>query len=80
MDVDLISNPAIRLLLSAFLGMMGMPFGMLPSILFFRDLANGTDATPATKRRYARTLWGGIIAGWVLATAVIWWALSRAFV
>ncbi|MEO0546806.1 MAG: hypothetical protein AAF035_07650 [Pseudomonadota bacterium] len=79
MDVELLSNPAVRLAISVFLGMMGMPFGMVPSIVLFRELANGTDATEATKKRYAWTLWGGLAAGWIIAASLVWWLLSRVF-
>jgi len=77
MDAELLSSTSVQVIISALLGMMGMPFGMLPSILLFRDLANGTDASEATKKRYAWTLWGGIAFGWLIATCIIWWALSR---
>lgn len=49
-----------------------MPLGLLPSILLFRDLANGVDSTPATKRRYAIVLWGGLLLAWVAGTIAVW--------
>ena len=57
-------------------GMLGIPIGILPSIFLFRDLANGVDSSPTTKRNYAIVLWGGMIAGWIIVSVVSWWALT----
>jgi len=64
------------LALSAFIGLLGMPIGILPSIFLFRDLANGTDSSEKTKRTYSFVLWGGIFLGWLVATFISWKFLS----
>ncbi len=50
---------------------MVVPFGMLPSILIFRDVANGTDVGPIRKRLSGVVLWGGILFSWVVATLLV---------
>jgi len=77
------SNPAppmsvlfLKAILSVVIGALGMPVGMLPSILLFRGLANGVDGGVAVKRAYGIVLWGGILLGWAACTAASWWLLS----
>ncbi|MEL6968005.1 MAG: hypothetical protein AAGM04_11545 [Pseudomonadota bacterium] len=77
MEGDITSLTTVRLIASVVLGTMGLPFGLLPSILIFRGLANGTDADAAIKQRYKWTLWGGLVAGWTLGIAVVWWLTGR---
>lgn len=62
----------IKLFLSIGLGMLAMPFGILPSILLFRGLANGTDSSERNKQLYALTLWGGLVIAWALGTWISW--------
>ena len=56
----------IKIFASAVTGMLGIPIGMLPSVLLFRDLADGVNATEASKKAYARVLWGGMLLGWIV--------------
>ena len=69
----------IKILASAVTGMLGIPLGMLPSIFLFRDLANGVDASEASKRAYARTLWGGMLIGWIIGSGLTWLIISYLF-
>jgi hypothetical protein len=68
-----------KLFASVVTGMLGLPFGILPSVLLFRDLSNGLDDSQATKRNYALTLWTGMLAGWILASLLSWYIISRLF-
>ncbi len=80
MESDLDSLLSIRTAISCLIGMLGVPVGILPSVFLFRGLANGADAHPQTKHRYAITLWGGMFIGWLLASYItwrligVWWA------
>lgn len=65
--------------LSIALGFLLTPFGLLPSILLFRDLANGTDGSERSKRAYATTLWCGLAGVWVVASALIYASLLFLF-
>ena len=69
----------IKIFASVVTGMLGIPLGMLPSVLLFRGLADGVDDDTATKRRYAQVLWGGMILGWLLATWISWEIISLVF-
>ncbi|MEP1206423.1 MAG: hypothetical protein ABJM29_17715 [Rhizobiaceae bacterium] len=69
----------IKLFASLVTGMLGIPIGMLPSVLFFRDLANGVDVSEASKASYARVLWGGMLAGWLVGSVVAWLIISFLF-
>ena len=69
----------IKIFASVVTGMLGIPLGMLPSILLFRGLADGVDDDAATKKRYALVLWGGMVLGWILASAVCWVIISSLF-
>ena len=70
---------AAKLLASLVTGMLGIPFGMLPSILLYRGLANGLDGSDEAKLRYARTLWVGMILGWILASLASWYIITALF-
>ena len=52
-------------------GMLAVPLGMLPSILLFRDLADGKTSSERTERAYAIVLWSGIILAWLTGSAAI---------
>ena len=69
----------IKIFASVVTGMLGIPLGMLPSILLFRGLADGVDDDAATKRRYAQVLWGGMILGWLLSSWISWEIISLVF-
>ena len=69
----------IKIFASVVTGMLGIPLGMLPSVLLFRGLADGVDDDTATKRRYAQVLWGGMILGWLLASWISWEIISLVF-
>lgn len=58
----------LMLVLAIVLGMGALPLGILPSIFLFRDLANGTDASEKSKRRYAFVLWSGLAFAWIVGT------------
>ncbi len=77
MEGEITSLPIIRMVVSVAVGMLGVPIGMLPSIIFFRALADGTDASETSKKLYAATLWSGMLAGWVGLTLMIWWVLGQ---
>ena len=68
-----------KILASAITGMMGIPFGILPSVLLFRDLSNGLDDSEATKRNYALTLWSGMVVAWIAASVASWFIISFLF-
>ena len=68
-----------KLFASIVTGMLGIPLGMLPSILLFRGLADGVDESPATKRAYARVLWGGMVIGWLVASGLAWLIITYLF-
>lgn len=69
----------IKLFACVTTGMLGIPLGMLPSVLLFRDLADGVNATQGTKKLYAKVLWGGMLAGWIIVTFVTWLIISYLF-
>ena len=69
----------IKIFASVVTGMLGIPLGMLPSVLLFRGLADGVDDNASTKRRYAQVLWGGMIMGWILASVICWVIISTVF-
>ncbi|MEP0944243.1 MAG: hypothetical protein ABJH63_19610 [Rhizobiaceae bacterium] len=69
----------IKIFASVVTGMLGIPLGMLPSVLLFRGLADGVDDNASTKRRYAQVLWGGMIMGWILASVICWVIISSVF-
>ena len=69
----------IKIFASAVTGMLGIPLGMLPSILLFRDVANGVDVSEAAKRRYAAVLWGGMLAGWIGGSLLVWVIITSVF-
>lgn len=58
-------------------GVFAAPFGLLPSILLFRGLANGVDATPRMEARYSRTVWGGLLAAYLAGVALVGAALIQ---
>ncbi|MGI9355837.1 MAG: hypothetical protein ACR2PF_11850 [Rhizobiaceae bacterium] len=68
-----------KLLASIVTGMLGIPLGILPSVLLFRDLANGVDTSEQSKRAYAVTLWTGMAVGWLLTTIVAWFVIDFIF-
>ncbi|MDD9909811.1 MAG: hypothetical protein OXR62_08980 [Ahrensia sp.] len=68
-----------KILASLITGMLAIPFGILPSILLFRDLANGVDTSERAKRTYAVTLWGGMIVSWALGSWIAWLILGAVF-
>ena len=61
-----------------FTAVFALPFGLLPSIFLFRDLANGIDSTGRTERLYRLTVWTGLIAAYAVAAGVIG-AILKAF-
>lgn len=69
----------IKIFTSAVTGMLGVPIGMLPSVLFFRDLADGVNVTQSRKTSYARMLWGGMLVGWICGSCVTWLIISYLF-
>ena len=70
---------ALQIALSVGAGFFALPFGLLPSIFLFRDLANGTDATERTKTAYAWTLWTGLAAAWAIGSLVAYGLLELVF-
>ena len=65
----------IVIIVSVVVGAMAMPLGLLPSILLYRDLADGKDATPGRKRAYRLTVFGGLAVAWFLGTIAVWAAI-----
>ena len=61
-----------KFVVSLFFGLLALPLGLLPSIFLFRDLANGVDASPRSKRLYAWSLWLGMVLAWLLASWLFW--------
>ena len=68
-----------KLLASVVTGMLGIPIGILPSVLLFRGLADGVDASNATKKAYGFVLWGGMLAGWLCGSLLTWLIISFLF-
>ena len=56
---------------SLLLAIFALPFGLLPSVLLFRGLANGTDGSNASKKLYAISVWTGLLV--IYGTAA--WAI-----
>ena len=69
----------LLLVCSVAAGSLFLPLGLLPSILGFRDLANGLDGSERTKRAYAATLWGGLGSAWALGAVASYLALRLVF-
>ncbi len=61
----------LALISCAFIGLLATPFGLLPSVLLFRDLANGLDTSASRKRAYGWSVWGGLGLTWLVATALL---------
>ena len=51
--------------LALLLGVFALPFGLLPSALLFRDLAN-EGGTAGRERAYAAVVWGGLLAAYAV--------------
>ena len=65
--------------LSLALGSLFLPLGLLPSILLFRDLADGTDRRTSRERSYAFAVWGGLLAAWIGGTLISYVMLRTLF-
>ncbi len=62
----------IALLVCSLLGLTAMPLGLLPSVLLFTDVANGTDTSARRKAAYNWTVWVGLFAAWLLAAGTLY--------
>ena len=71
---------ALTLLLAALAGVFVAPLGLVPSIVIFRDLANGNATDASTERRYAIVVWGGVAAAWCVGGLLAAWILTSALV
>ena len=70
---------ALLLIVVIALGSFALPLGLLPSVLAFRGLADGLDASERTKRLYAATLWGGLGLAWLVGSAAVFAVLHTLF-
>ncbi|NKB53281.1 MAG: hypothetical protein GKR97_13835, partial [Rhizobiaceae bacterium] len=66
----------VKIFACAVTGMLGIPIGMLPSVLLFRNLADGVNVTEARKKAYAHVLWGGMVLGWIIGCGAAWLIIS----
>ena len=60
-------------------GVFALPFGLLPGIVLFRDLANGVNVGHRRERAYERTVWCGLLGAYALAVALLASVLHLAF-
>ena len=70
---------AFLIAVAAGLGTVALPLGLLPSVLLFRDLADGVDDRASAKRAYAIAVWGGLAAAWLLGWLASYALLSALF-
>ena len=68
----------LALIAAMMLGVFAMPLGLLPGIMLFRNLADGTATDAQGEGRYALSVWGGLLLAWCAAAALVLWVLPIA--
>lgn len=63
---------ALALIACFVVGLAATPFGLLPSVLLFRDVANGTDTSAGRKMAYGWCVWIGLAVSWALAIVALY--------